>query len=58
MARVYTILIPTRVSEAVGNQPIVIRMDMKIRHGTEEVKEIIMDRGNSLKIAANHLCGF
>ncbi|MPC24794.1 hypothetical protein E2C01_017888 [Portunus trituberculatus] len=38
MAKVFTILIPTKVSEAVQNHLIVSRINMKTRHGTEEVK--------------------
>ena len=39
MARVYTILIPTRVSEAVENCQIVCRIDIKTHPSTSEVKE-------------------
>ena len=38
VARVFTVLIPTHVSEAAKNCPIVTRMNMKTSHGTEGVK--------------------
>ncbi|MPC38554.1 hypothetical protein E2C01_032063 [Portunus trituberculatus] len=35
MVRVFTILIPTQVSEAIQNHQIVARVNMETRHGTE-----------------------
>ena len=45
--RVFTILIPTLVSEAVQNPQTVSRVNMKTHHGTEEVNTHVERKSNT-----------